>query len=737
MSKKVPSIRNNNNNSSSGNNGSSGSGSNNKPVRSKNRVLIMQGGGALGAYEAGAFRAFYDWLSMQPSSEDENMFDVIAGTSIGAINASILISYVKGKRNVGSSPRASWEGAANRLEEFWTTKVSTTPLLSDSLVSGLWFGDILRNFYPSVASAEAARRYYAAKASILQGSPGVFSSVVPIYDFKYLDIYNTSFRSSNEPLKRTLRDYVAFPIKTSVEKNEPRLLTITTDIATAQAVVFDSYSDKSPITSPSSSSPSSTTADELAKEQAGINSNKKTEGEVRKQEQGQGQELELEKRYQQQLALLPSQAQQQQQQQQESWPPQYIKYEKGLEAEHVLASASVPINFDYQWLPYEYDYENPSNNVYSPALEKKFRAFWDGGIMSNTPLWEFLISHRAFWIERIVKDEPAKLEKYLWLKPEEAIRGRSISHTELVPNVDVYMINVWPTEIDLNHLPRDYDLTQARQDDIVFGDKTQNDQQMAETITDFANLAKEIRHRALEWATTITSGDPKQEQKIKELESTIDDILDKDCNPQRLSESRLRYRDLILGQFDVEKVHRVERKADPNAIFNAMLDFSVDTVQRLLKEGRDDALRHIIDYQIDTLKHFVDLRQNRQIKRLKAESDKAEKDEKSSLVVDFQAIEAELLNILQQASAKIREDSRDPSYYENTISVLKSYVEQRHKYIERLELLAGFDGNDGGDAKNNNDGGGSSPTAAAGLTLGKDSTVHFALYRDGVAILRD
>lgn len=59
-------------------------------TRFKQRVLVMQGGGALGAYEAGAFRTFYDWLDMQ-TKEDENIFDVIAGTSIGAITASIIV----------------------------------------------------------------------------------------------------------------------------------------------------------------------------------------------------------------------------------------------------------------------------------------------------------------------------------------------------------------------------------------------------------------------------------------------------------------------------------------------------------------------------------------------------------------------------------------------------------------------------------------------------------------------
>ena len=41
-------------------------------------VLIMQGGGSLGAYECGVFKALY---------KNGIRFDIVAGTSIGAINA--------------------------------------------------------------------------------------------------------------------------------------------------------------------------------------------------------------------------------------------------------------------------------------------------------------------------------------------------------------------------------------------------------------------------------------------------------------------------------------------------------------------------------------------------------------------------------------------------------------------------------------------------------------------------
>ena len=46
------------------------------------RVLIMQGGGSLGAYECGVYKALV---------KHNIRFDVVAGTSIGAVNAAIIV----------------------------------------------------------------------------------------------------------------------------------------------------------------------------------------------------------------------------------------------------------------------------------------------------------------------------------------------------------------------------------------------------------------------------------------------------------------------------------------------------------------------------------------------------------------------------------------------------------------------------------------------------------------------
>ena len=60
-------------------------------------VLVLQGGGALGSYQAGVYQALHE-AGIEP--------DWIIGTSIGAINASLI---------AGNAP----ENRLPRLQEFW------------------------------------------------------------------------------------------------------------------------------------------------------------------------------------------------------------------------------------------------------------------------------------------------------------------------------------------------------------------------------------------------------------------------------------------------------------------------------------------------------------------------------------------------------------------------------------------------------------------------------------------
>jgi len=43
----------------------------------KQRALILQGGGALGAYDAGVFQAIYE--NFERKDENKHLFDIVAG----------------------------------------------------------------------------------------------------------------------------------------------------------------------------------------------------------------------------------------------------------------------------------------------------------------------------------------------------------------------------------------------------------------------------------------------------------------------------------------------------------------------------------------------------------------------------------------------------------------------------------------------------------------------------------
>lgn len=89
----------------------------------KQRALVLQGGGALGAYEAGVFRVLWENLTKQDEENGERdrpLFDIVAGTSIGAINAAILVSHVVESRKINPNitQKDSWKGSAEKLVNF-------------------------------------------------------------------------------------------------------------------------------------------------------------------------------------------------------------------------------------------------------------------------------------------------------------------------------------------------------------------------------------------------------------------------------------------------------------------------------------------------------------------------------------------------------------------------------------------------------------------------------------------
>jgi NTE family protein len=212
---------------------------NNNDIPKKQRALVLQGGGALGAYESGVLTVLCKELAHE--YREGPLFDIVAATSMGAMNAAVLVSNVVNRKK-------TWEEAAKELENFWIDEekgLSSTPGFSN-----LWWEQAKMQKKFS-ASPEAARRYYSVKEYLKYGTPNVFLPLSPEPDSKFADQDNTWFVHDSSPLQNTIERYSKdennkekLRIATSWRNREPRLLVISVDVAEGKTVAFDSYHTK-------------------------------------------------------------------------------------------------------------------------------------------------------------------------------------------------------------------------------------------------------------------------------------------------------------------------------------------------------------------------------------------------------------------------------------------------------------------------------------------------------------
>jgi NTE family protein len=462
-------------------------------IPAKERALVLQGGGALGAYEAGAYKALYEFVTKKDEREGSKgrpAFDIIAGTSIGAMNSAVLTSYVV--------ENGTYEGSVERLIDFWSYLSKESSADANPWFKPWW--DHLHNIDKAIATGEAARRYYSSKEFAVFGVPHVFSPLTPLHDRRFFDFFgNIWYRFSNEPLRKSLERFAKFPIATSHEENQPRLILVSVDVADGVPVVFDSY----------------------AKEDG----SRKTEyGRYLKQEDGN--EIGFER---------------------------VIRYNDGITLDQVMASGCYPVNFDYSLLEVESYSSDPD---FSGQYRKETRRFWDGGMLTNTPLSQLVLLHRQYWYK---------------------IRGLK----DKVPTLAVAVINVHPTS--QTEIPTDHDGVVSRNNDITFSDRTHREQEILLLISDYVDLVRDLIRIAK---------DNGVEEKV------ITDLLNQRTKYHGIGLRPRLNREIIEGRFDIEEIYRIERKNDENTISEKTYDFSVGTVTALLESGYEDGMSFINTLQV-------------------------------------------------------------------------------------------------------------------------------------------
>jgi predicted acylesterase/phospholipase RssA len=525
-------------------------------VKRVHRAIIFQGGVSLGAYEAGVFQALVEKISEDQGKRGlENgkrpLFDIVAGTSIGAMNAAIVVSSIIEGKN--------WKDSSKKLVEFWKNQEYQWPTVADSLdinpIYHYWwnimhimskvakrsastmieaftnlnpyfnkyYNDMLMDYFflnPNFwkdyfingwyipSTAEAARRYYSAKQFHTLGAPNVASGIIPWSIFgKFFDITDQSNfnpRADNKhlpgySLKNTLEHFVHSPIKT--KEGQLRFLLVTVDVQTGDAVTFDSYEKGKPAMDAN---------DKILKYENGYNNETKYYSEYGVNEQSK----------------------------------HVIFYDKGIGIEHILASGTFPNFFDYP----KFKVENPETNS-----KNKEHIFWDGGFRSNTPLREVIHAHREYWHKKDNEEND-------------------------VPDLEVYIADLWPSELKEEPISFDHDFVENRKLNIIFSDKTHYDEQVAEVVSDYIDLAKKLKNLA------ERSGASKKE---------INSILEKHGRSKSRKGNIRMYNNLLGGRFRLTKVVRIDHKDDGNEVANKIYDYSYTTIEKLMKDGYYDAINQM------------------------------------------------------------------------------------------------------------------------------------------------
>ena len=87
------------------------------PAKATEIGVVLQGGGALGAYEYGAITALHELIDQAAGKGHAISLKAVTGVSIGAINAACV---------VGAATRTD---ARRRLASLWNDLVLETPIL--------------------------------------------------------------------------------------------------------------------------------------------------------------------------------------------------------------------------------------------------------------------------------------------------------------------------------------------------------------------------------------------------------------------------------------------------------------------------------------------------------------------------------------------------------------------------------------------------------------------------------
>jgi NTE family protein len=198
-------------------------------TRKVENVMVLQGGGSLGAFACGAFKAMV---------KEGIMIDIASGTSVGAINAAII---------AGSKT----DQPEKDLEEFWMELADS----SYNIVRDFFFFD-----YDQDVGTMSFKRMPAASINsalfgvpkmfvprwLRRGTDPVFTDIVGQNSSTMMPPHRWTYLYDHSPLGKTLEKYIDFSKLDSNRSQKKlsaynaRLIITCVNVLTAEPMVFDS-----------------------------------------------------------------------------------------------------------------------------------------------------------------------------------------------------------------------------------------------------------------------------------------------------------------------------------------------------------------------------------------------------------------------------------------------------------------------------------------------------------------
>ncbi|MGN6348804.1 MAG: patatin-like phospholipase family protein [Candidatus Nitrosocosmicus sp.] len=195
-----------------------------KKSRDLENVLIMQGGGSLGSFACGVFKALV---------KQKIRIDIVAGTSIGAVNAAII---------AGSKT----DTPEKDLEDFWLEISESNMQIIPDLWMYEWDSYNKEYLFKKISSSSANAAIFGVPKMFVPrwqwwNSPSLIKKAD---EENYFNPKNWTFLYDHSPLEKTLDKYIDYKKLNLAAKQEEkpdvlRLIITAVNVMTGKPLVFD------------------------------------------------------------------------------------------------------------------------------------------------------------------------------------------------------------------------------------------------------------------------------------------------------------------------------------------------------------------------------------------------------------------------------------------------------------------------------------------------------------------